>query len=49
VLSVLVLLGCGAIAFVAPTMPVFVLYALGGGALAVWFWARQRGKLAHAP
>ena len=48
-LSVLVLLGCGAAAFIAPEVPVFVLYALGGGALAIWAWARQRGRRAAAP
>ena len=43
-LSVLVLFGCGAIALLEPAVPVFVLYALGGGALALWFWARRRGS-----
>jgi chromate transporter len=47
-LSVLVLLGCGAIALLEPLVPVFVLYALGGGALALWFWARQRGRGGNA-
>ena len=47
-LSVLVLLGCGVIAFLDPVLPVFVLYALGGGALGLWFWARQRGQSANA-